>query len=436
MNLARAALRHALLLSSITLLGAISIPAVAVAGTPADCALPPVALANGDFESPAVSGAGATQPAPQTGWSTDDPADVLEFWNVGSAYEGDQFIELNATGVDSIWQSVATTPGQTLLWRVAHRSRSFSYDVMRAAAGADAGSGLGSAVDLVPLAHDGTALANGDPGAADPADLYDDDTAWGVWSGSYTVPPGQTTTRFGFRSITSNGPGIGNFIDAVLLAVPATACPDAADTVAGDPVGIAPLTNDLGSNLTATLTTQPAHGTVTEDPATHRFTYRAAAGFAGADSFTYTATDDFGHADTSILSITVAAPAPAPAAPPVPAPDAPAEPAEPAAITPAPQRGAPAACRSRRAVVLHWKVTAAQRLRRVSVAVDGRPRAHLRGSARAFALSMRGMPAGRVRVVIAARTTAGARLSSTRTYRLCSAAAGHARIRTVRLRRG
>jgi hypothetical protein len=316
MNLARAALRHALLLSSITLLGAISIPAVAVAGTPADCALPPVALANGDFESPAVSGAGATQPAPQTGWSTDDPADVLEFWNVGSAYEGDQFIELNATGVDSIWQSVATTPGQTLLWRVAHRSRSFSYDVMRAAAGADAGSGLGSAVDLVPLAHDGTALANGDPGAADPADLYDDDTAWGVWSGSYTVPPGQTTTRFGFRSITSNGPGIGNFIDAVLLAVPATACPDAADTVAGDPVGIAPLTNDLGSNLTATLTTQPAHGTVTEDPATHRFTYRAAAGFAGADSFTYTATDDFGHADTSIVSITVAAREPAPQPPP------------------------------------------------------------------------------------------------------------------------
>ena len=44
----------------------------------------------------------------------------------------------------------------------------------------------------------------------------DSNTAWGVHTGSYTVPANQTTTRFLFESVSSvGGASLGNFLDAI-----------------------------------------------------------------------------------------------------------------------------------------------------------------------------------------------------------------------------
>nr|WP_246214744.1 hypothetical protein [Modestobacter muralis] len=47
--------------------------------------------------------------------------------------------------------------------------------------------------------------------------LSDPNTAWGTHSGTYTVPLGQTTTRFGFQAVSSAGANasVGNFLDSI-----------------------------------------------------------------------------------------------------------------------------------------------------------------------------------------------------------------------------
>lgn len=65
------------------------------------------------------------------------------------------------------------------------------------------------------------------------------------------------------------------------------------------------LKNDTGDVLSATLNTNPAHGSVLVNP-DGTFTYTPANGFTGSDSFTYTATDSFGRTATATVTIAVA----------------------------------------------------------------------------------------------------------------------------------
>ena len=163
-----------------------------------------VALANGSFEEPAVTSVEILPDASQTqaakrvpGWLTTASDHMIELWRSGfngvPAAEGAQFAELNANQVSTLYQDLPTTPGTKLYWRLYHRGRQ---------------------------GEDTMALDIGAPGSAvEQRRFTDGNTAWGYYTGTYTVPGGQTLTRFAFRSISAAGGnrGIGNFLDGIFF---------------------------------------------------------------------------------------------------------------------------------------------------------------------------------------------------------------------------
>jgi len=84
-----------------------------------------------------------------------------------------------------------------------------------------------------------------------------------------------------------------------------TATADAFSVVAGSQHSGNVVSNDIDPDndpLTATLLTQPAHGTVTLQP-NGAFTYTPTVGYSGPDSFGYWITD--GHGETSSTTVTI-----------------------------------------------------------------------------------------------------------------------------------
>ncbi|MFF4715090.1 isopeptide-forming domain-containing fimbrial protein [Streptomyces eurythermus] len=163
-----------------------------------------IALVNGSFEQPAISGLALLPDASQTqnpnhvpGWLTTATDHLIEVWHDGfqgvPAADGSQFAELNANQVSTLYQDLPSTPGATLYWRLYHRGRA---------------------------GQDTMALDIGAPGAVVQQRTFTDgNTAWGLYTGTYTVPPGQTTTRFAFRSVSAAGgdPTVGNFLDGIFF---------------------------------------------------------------------------------------------------------------------------------------------------------------------------------------------------------------------------
>jgi len=168
----------------------------AAAPVPDSC-VAPVMLENGGFELPPDPGIQMKHEDDVPGWKTTASDKAIEIWGPAAgvpAGSGDQFAEINANEVASLYQDVATTPGQVLKWELQHRGRS-GIDVMR--------------VSIGPW--DGALVLQG-------PDLADS-TVWGAHSGLYTVPAGQTITRLSFESIAVSGGsgGYGNFLDSVVL---------------------------------------------------------------------------------------------------------------------------------------------------------------------------------------------------------------------------
>lgn len=202
-----------------------------------------VALVNGSFEEPVVTNyqllPDASQPPSADrvpGWLTTATDHRIELWHTGfngvPAADGDQFAELNANQVSTLYQDLPTTPGATLYWRLYHRGR----------AGTDT-----------------MALDIGAPGAAVEQQRFTDgNTAWGEYFGTYTVPPGQTVTRFGFRSVSAAGgnQAIGNFLDGVFFGT----APDVRLTKSADPAG--PV--EIGDVVTYRVTARNEGGGVAE----------------------------------------------------------------------------------------------------------------------------------------------------------------------------
>jgi uncharacterized repeat protein (TIGR01451 family) len=158
-----------------------------------------VAIANGDFEAPvlAPNSMSLIPEGDMPGWKTTAPDKVFEHWrevrqgfNAGS---GSQFVELNANYVSQLYQDLPTTPGQTLRWELKHRGR------------------LGTDVMATKIGPPGGVLVQQGP------QISDGPAVWGTYSGIYTVPAGQTTTRFAFDSISAaqNKPTHGNFLDGI-----------------------------------------------------------------------------------------------------------------------------------------------------------------------------------------------------------------------------
>ena len=184
-------------------------PGAAAAQTP--CA-PAIALGNGDFEAPTVAaGAGRdiSDTNPAAAWKTTATDTQIEYWANGgnvqgangglaiSAQAGRQWVELNANQPSTLYQDLATVPGQVMHWSLWHRARyvgvANGQDVMRVMVG--------------------TTTTQTQQGA----NISDGPNAWGNTTGSYVVPAGQTTTRFAFQAVSSvNGnPTFGNFLDDI-----------------------------------------------------------------------------------------------------------------------------------------------------------------------------------------------------------------------------
>jgi CshA-type fibril repeat protein len=90
--------------------------------------------------------------------------------------------------------------------------------------------------------------------------FVDGNTAWGRYSGSYTVPAGQTTTRFAFESVSSAvGPTLGNFIDDVKIG-PVGACVTAEKSVT--PSGPATVGSELTYSIKVTNTDTSGRSTI------------------------------------------------------------------------------------------------------------------------------------------------------------------------------
>ncbi len=169
-----------------------------------------VALVNGDFAQPTVTASigwevfpdasQTQQPNRVPGWLTTATDHQIEIWKTGGTYlsvpsaeGGEQFAELNATMVSTLYQDVETTPGTTLSWGLWHRGVS-GTDTM--------------AVDI------------GAPEAVvEQQNMTDDNKTWRHYEGTYTVPAGQTITRFALRSISAAGgnPYVGNLVDGVFF---------------------------------------------------------------------------------------------------------------------------------------------------------------------------------------------------------------------------
>ena len=178
-------------------------------------------LVNGGFETPAL---GSPPPAPFDGNPPDfghyreadvpgwgfrasdptaansfDQRNGIEIWRSGfngvPSYDGNQFAEINGFTPGNLYQQILTTPGTTLLWSVAHRGRSATgTNTMQIKIGPPGGTVVQQTVTT-------------------------GDTAWQVYSGSYTVPAGQRITRFEFEAVSPTGSN-GNFVDAISFTVP------------------------------------------------------------------------------------------------------------------------------------------------------------------------------------------------------------------------
>ncbi|MFJ4076160.1 Ig-like domain-containing protein [Curtobacterium sp. NPDC089991] len=128
--------------------------------------------------------------------------------------------------------------------------------------------------------------------------------------GSYTYTP--TTGYSGPDSFTytvTDGTGgtdtVTVTVNVAPLAKDDTVRVAAGTTYTADTRATGVLGNDLGTGLTISSNTKPAHGELTLDKATGAITYTPADGFSGTDSFRYTATDTAGAPTTATVTITV-----------------------------------------------------------------------------------------------------------------------------------
>ncbi len=141
----------------------------------------------------------ALDPASTAGATTPfDDRNSVEIWSNGSngvpAFAGSFFAEVNAYVAGDLYQDIQTTPGTTFTWQFAHRGRA-GNDTLQLKMGAP-----GSTVQI-------TQVTTGN-------------TAWQLYSGTYTVPGGQNITRLEFEAVSSaGGAGTGNFIDGISFSV-------------------------------------------------------------------------------------------------------------------------------------------------------------------------------------------------------------------------
>jgi uncharacterized repeat protein (TIGR01451 family) len=177
----------------------------------------PISIVNGSFESPVLPANNATTPAgwqnlglggwyiPSDdipGWTTTASDGFFELWKSGRrgipSVAGNQFAELNAQVPGTVFQSIDTSSlqGQTLVFSFSHRGRN-GVDTMK--------------IEIGPTGGTPNFTQNYSTGNTD----------WVQYTGTYTVPVGQTSTRFGYGAVSAvGGATLGNFIDDISFGTP------------------------------------------------------------------------------------------------------------------------------------------------------------------------------------------------------------------------
>ena len=136
----------------------------------------------------------------------------------GKANDGNQFAELNAENVGSLYQDVLTDPGATLSWAFAHRSRvgTGTNTMYLVIASTKAAQSITTQTEISSLVQsytsDGASVSyNG--GTFTLWKFEGNPNYWQDHMGTYTVPTGQYATRFFF--VSASGKTTGNLIDGI-----------------------------------------------------------------------------------------------------------------------------------------------------------------------------------------------------------------------------
>ncbi len=223
------------------------------------------------------------------GWSTTASDNLIELWEstfLGvTSFAGGQHAEMNATQPSTLSQDFATLGGDELDWSVAHRGRTAPTD------SADLRFGPPGSPTLVQV-------------------MVSPTTGWIVYSGTYVVPAGQTTTQMSF---VSNDPGsLGNFLDGIELALVCdisvtTAFAGFTDvdlsghTNPGDTAAFTYLVENLGTATLETLQVNDSLGFLATCPVT---TLMPAESTTCTGSYVLTAADVDSGAVTSVATAT------------------------------------------------------------------------------------------------------------------------------------
>jgi gliding motility-associated-like protein len=228
-------------------------------------------IVNGGFES-TVPCDGIFDESIVLGWSTTASDQKIEIWCTSRtlsgftyyANSGSRLSEINANQIAALYQEIATTPNQYMIWSYSLQGRNLNESMQ-----VRAGQTTTTAVVLSTL----NAIQN----------------TWQRQTGIYQVPAGQTSTVFLFESIT--GGGTGNLIDDVSFDQPANACTldtdgdgiqNSFDTDAdgdGYPDSVEGTNDDDGDGIVNFLdptdfgfAVSPTSITVSESPTTQSFT--------------------------------------------------------------------------------------------------------------------------------------------------------------------
>lgn len=167
---------------------------------------PQPSVNNGGFEVGHPANSFALYPSPTGGWANLS-GNSLEFWGTGwngvPAFEGTNFMELNAFGPETAYQDVATIAGQTYRWEIAHRGR-LGYNTATFQIGPSAAGPFNNTTMTTGMA------------------------SWVVYSGTYIATT--SSTRIRIASVT--GGSSANFLDdfsLTLLDTDSDGVPDCSD---------------------------------------------------------------------------------------------------------------------------------------------------------------------------------------------------------------
>lgn len=170
-----------------------------------------ITLQNAGFEAPVCAGGPCTVFNGGAGlfWKTTNTGEIMEQWNAAAgaqyaggatAFEGSQWMELNADQAAALYQDLAgVAQGTPLGFQFAHRGRS-GTDVMKLRV-------IDSGADQLF-------------GTADDADLFSQDystgTAWVQYTNAAPISATGNPLRFWFEAVSSSGgPTYGNWLDDV-----------------------------------------------------------------------------------------------------------------------------------------------------------------------------------------------------------------------------